>query len=101
MKKLPEIGKRVTYFRDTLPCTKTATFTVVNVDVNTGCIYLVADNEAEARAALTHRVKIKNDKEVDALAFAWMPQLQQYAVNVEWDAWQLNVVLWRDLNGDF
>ena len=96
MRKFPEIGKRVTFCTSRGIDGKFATFIVADVDEETGCIYLNADDDAQARLALTHKVKNKHGDEIDVLAFAWIPQIDQFAANVEWDAWRLNVVFWEE-----
>ena len=68
----------------------TATFAVAEVDKETGCIYLnPADPMDVTMRVLEHPCGERRGETMVAPLFHWDKSRNQFAVNVEWDAWQL------------
>lgn len=88
MLQLPTIGK--CYFYTAFSGAGTAFFRVVDVDKDTGCIYLVAECPHEkAVEILNHKVKDKHGSTIEVPVFAWVAKTRNcWAVNVEWDVWK-------------
>lgn len=86
---LPTVGE-LYYYRPKVG--KDATFRVVEVNRETGCIYLEPhySDVLEVSQSLTHQTKGKGGRTIDVLAYAYIEKENRFAVNVEWDAWRLD-----------
>jgi hypothetical protein len=86
MTTLPTVGDLV-FYRPAEE--KDATFRVVEVNSETGCIYLKPEfgDAQSVFKSLTQRVSGKHGKTIDALAYAYIEREDRFAVNVAWDAW--------------
>lgn len=89
---LPQVNEKYTYIPG-LTVNPECVFTVVGVDVDTGCLYLISNFPSE----ITLKVIEKNDKnkygeQIKVPAFLYKPDIDQYLVNVAWDVWQKQTV---------
>jgi hypothetical protein len=88
VRKLPLIG--TSYIYSSLA--GMAYFRVVEVNPDTGCIYLVAEcSHEKALEILNVRVRDKHGEWVNTTEFAWIEKDKRWAVNVEWDSWVKNI----------
>lgn len=86
---LPQVGFRVSY--ESLDGTELAEFTVVDVNKDTGCIYLSTPDKVLADRVLEVDDTDKHGKPILSKVFGWDDRRKLYAVNVAWDVWHFGV----------